>query len=116
MKPSTKAILATSLIGKLLLGALIASAAIESSQVNPTISQRVNASQIAELSDGDGEMNDALEARQEKPTLQKNVPTEANNIDRTQKISEDNDGGDETREIPNEPHDTDGGDETQETH
>ncbi len=59
-------------------------------------------------------MNDALEAQLEKKNSQDNASTQASESDRRQKVSEDRDGGDETREIPNEPNDTDGGDETQE--
>lgn len=60
-------------------------------------------------------MNDALEAQLEKKNSQENGSTQVSESNRTQKVSEDRDGGDETREIPNEPNDNDGGEETQET-
>ncbi len=114
MNSLTKVILTTSLINAVVLGGLAAQASTKN-QANPTISQRDNATQIAEASDGDGEMNDALEAQLEKKNSQENGSTQASQSDLTQKVSEDRDGRDETREIPNEPNDNDGGDETQET-
>ncbi len=109
MNSLTKVILATSLISTVGLGGLAVEASIKN-QANPTTSQRANATKIAEASDGDGEMDDALEAQLEQENPRADVSS-----DRTQKVSEDKDGGAETREIPNEPNDTDGGDETQES-
>lgn len=122
MNTFKKIVLATFVISTLGLGGLAASASIKNSQSHPTISQRDKNTQIAEVSDGDGEMNDALEATLEKQAAQKNTSTQApisskaSKNNPTQASSEDTDEGDETREIPNEPNDRDGGNETQETH
>ena len=128
MKSLIKVILTTSLISTAGLGGLAAYAKEYTARVqrplgqasikdraNPTISQRANDAKIAEASDGDGEMNDALEAQLEEKNPRTNASTQASESDRHQKVSEDTDGGDETREIPNEPNDNDGGNETQET-
>jgi hypothetical protein len=120
-----KVMLSASLMSILGLGGLATAASIKSFQANSVIPQRSNPTQVAEASDGDGEMNDALEAEQEKRTSQGNAPTEtaasakANNVNQNQKISEDKndrDGGNEAQEDPNEPNDRDGGNEAQETH
>ncbi len=113
MNSLTKVILATSLINAVVLGGVAAQASVKN-PANPTISQRDNAIQIAEASDGDGEMNDALEAQLEKKNSPENGSTQASEIERNQKVSEDRDGGDEARENPDEPNDQDGGNETQE--
>lgn len=114
MNTSKKLILATFVISTLSLGGLAASASIKNPQTHPIISpQSAKSTSIAEASDGDGEMNDALEAELESKTAPENS-SEVKNSNSTQAISEDSDGGDETQEIHNEPHDRDGGDETHE--
>ena len=120
----TKVMLTASFMSILGLGGLATAASIKSSQANSVIPQRSNPTQVAEASDGDGELNDALEAELEKKTSQGNAPTQtstsaqASDVNQNQKISEDKDdldGGDETQEIPDEPNDHDGGNEAQET-
>lgn len=116
MNSLIKIILATSLINAIILGGVAAKASTKSSQADSVISQRAKGNQIAEASDGDGEMNDALEAQLEKKNSQENASTQVSESDRNPKASEDDpDGTDETRENPNEPNDRDGGDETKET-
>ena len=121
MKPSVKLVLTTSIMSKLLLGALVASAAIKNPQIESSFWHNAQNFSLAELSDGDGEMNDALEAELEKKAVRQNTPTqssisaETKEYRPTQVNSQDTDGGDETHEIPNEPNDRDGGDETHET-
>jgi hypothetical protein len=116
MNTFKKIILATFVISTLGLGGLAASASMKNFQTHPTISQRDKNTQIAEVSDGDGEMNDALEAELEQKNQTENPSTRVNEVNKTQEVSQDKDGGDETREISDEPHDSDGGNEAQETH
>ncbi|GAB4550123.1 MAG: hypothetical protein Tsb0014_44710 [Pleurocapsa sp.] len=121
MKPLVKVVLTISITSKLLLDALIASAAIKNPKIESRFWHDAQNSSLAELSDGDGEMNDALEAELEKKAVRQNTPTqssisaETRNAPLTKANSQDTDGGDETQEIPNEPNDRDGGDETHET-
>ncbi|MEY2831486.1 MAG: hypothetical protein RLZZ574_744 [Cyanobacteriota bacterium] len=115
MNTFKKIILATFVISTLGLSGLAASASIKNSQTHPTISQGDKNNQIAEASDGDGEMNDALEAELEQKTQTENSSTRVSEVNKTQEVSQDKDGGDETREISDEPNDNDEGDETQET-
>ncbi len=122
MNAFKKIILTTFVISTLGLGGLATSASIKNSQTHPTISQGDKNTQIAQVSDGDGEMNDALEAeleqktQTENPSTQAPIASEVNESNPTQASSEDADGGDETREISDEPNDHDGGNETHETH
>lgn len=116
MNAFKKIILTTFVISTLGLSGLAASASIKNSQTHPTISQRDKNTQIAEASDGDGEMNDAVEAELERNTQPENPSTQVGKVNKTQEVSKDKDGGDETREISDEPNDTDKGNETQETH
>jgi hypothetical protein len=116
MNTFKKIILATFVISTLGLGGLAASSSINNSQTHLNISQRDKNTAIAEASDGDGEMNDALEAELEQKTQIEHPSTRLSEVNKTQEVSQDKDGGDETQEIADEPNDNDGGDETQETH
>jgi hypothetical protein len=122
MKLLPKIMLTTTLVGILGLSGLVAGASIKNSQANNSFnSKRSNATQLAEASDGDGEMNDALETQLEKKISQGNVPaqtttsTETSNLNQanqTEKMSENkNDrlGQNDAQEGSETPNDADGG-------
>jgi hypothetical protein len=68
MNTSKKFVLAAFVISTLGFGGLTASASIKNHQTHPKLSQSTKNTQIAEASDGDGEMNDALETELERKT------------------------------------------------
>jgi hypothetical protein len=129
MKLLPKVMLTTTLVGILGLSGLAARASVKNSQGNLVISQHFNATQLAEVSDGDGEMNDALENQLENKTSQGNVRAQAttftetsnlNQANQTGKMSEsknDRLGQNDTQEGSETTNDADGGkNEDLETH
>jgi hypothetical protein len=85
--------LTTTLVGILGLSGLAARASVKNSQGNLFVPQHSNATQLAETSDGDGEINDALENQLEKKNSQENVPAQATASTETSNLNQANQSG-----------------------